>query len=135
MCYIGPKVVSNKISVESIEEVSSVLKRPPVIWDNIHANDYDPQRIFLGPYKVRREWFLDICVWSSLAQRSEMINIICLFQDRPTELIPKLRGVLTNPNCEFYPNFVAIHTLATWCKSTSDGGQRDVEMGEHIVFL
>lgn len=54
VCYIGPKVVSNKISVASIEEVSSVLKRPPVIWDNIHANDYDPQRIFLGPYKVKR---------------------------------------------------------------------------------
>uniref|UniRef100_A0A3Q3WMD2 GH84 domain-containing protein n=1 Tax=Mola mola TaxID=94237 RepID=A0A3Q3WMD2_MOLML len=86
----------------SIEEVSSVLKRPPVIWDNIHANDYDPQRLFLGPYK-----------------------------DRPTELLPKLRGVLTNPNCEFYPNFVAIHTLATWCKATADGGQRDVEMGDY----
>lgn len=51
-------------------------------------------------------------------------------QDRPTELIPKLRGVLTNPNCEFYPNFVAIHTLATWCKAIVEGGQRDVEMGE-----
>uniref|UniRef100_A0A671TJV1 protein O-GlcNAcase n=1 Tax=Sparus aurata TaxID=8175 RepID=A0A671TJV1_SPAAU len=87
--WTGPKVVSHKISVESIEEVSSVLKRAPVIWDNIHANDYDPQRLFLGPYK-----------------------------DRPTELIPKLRGVLTNPNCEFYPNFVAIHTLATWCKAS-----------------
>ncbi|XP_049900182.1 protein O-GlcNAcase isoform X2 [Epinephelus moara] len=99
--WTGPKVVSHKISVESIEEVSSVLKRPPVIWDNIHANDYDPQRLFLGPYK-----------------------------DRSTELIPKLRGVLTNPNCEFYPNFVAIHTLATWCKATPDGGQRDVEMGD-----
>lgn len=45
-------MVSHKISVESIEEVSTVLKRPPVIWDNIHANDYDPQRLFLGPYKV-----------------------------------------------------------------------------------
>ncbi|XP_070712533.1 protein O-GlcNAcase isoform X2 [Pempheris klunzingeri] len=99
--WTGPKVVSHKISVESIEEVSSVLKRAPVIWDNIHANDYDPQRLFLGPYK-----------------------------DRPTELIPKLRGVLTNPNCEFYPNFVAIHTLATWCKANADGGQRDVEMDE-----
>ncbi|XP_035516159.1 protein O-GlcNAcase [Morone saxatilis] len=99
--WTGPKVVSHKISVESIEEVSSVLKRPPVIWDNIHANDYDPQRLFLGPFK-----------------------------DRPTELIPKLRGVLTNPNCEFYPNFVAIHTLATWCKATTDEGQRDVEMGD-----
>ncbi|XP_076001459.1 protein O-GlcNAcase [Genypterus blacodes] len=99
--WTGPKVVSHYITVESIEQVSSVLKRAPVIWDNIHANDYDPQRIFLGPYK-----------------------------DRPTELIPKLKGVLTNPNCEFYPNFVAIHTLATWCKSNTDGGLRDVEMSE-----
>uniref|UniRef100_UPI0037E95183 protein O-GlcNAcase n=1 Tax=Semicossyphus pulcher TaxID=241346 RepID=UPI0037E95183 len=97
--WTGPKVVSNKISVESIEEVTSVMRRPPVIWDNIHANDYDPQRILLGPFK-----------------------------DRPSELISKLRGVLTNPNCEFYPNFVAIHTLATWCKATAEGGQRDVEM-------
>ncbi|MEQ2167526.1 hypothetical protein GOODEAATRI_005024 [Goodea atripinnis] len=50
-CPTGPKVVSHKISVESIEEVTTVLKRAPVIWDNIHANDYDPQRLFLGPYK------------------------------------------------------------------------------------
>ncbi|CAL8332246.1 unnamed protein product [Merluccius merluccius] len=99
--WTGPKVVSHVISVESIDEVSSVLKRAPVIWDNIHANDYDPQRLFLGPFK-----------------------------DRPSELIPKLKGVLTNPNCEFYPNFVAIHTLATWCKSTADPGQRDVEMSD-----
>ncbi|XP_066504030.1 protein O-GlcNAcase [Hoplias malabaricus] len=95
--WTGPKVVSNDISVESIVEVSSVLRRPPVIWDNIHANDYDPQRLFLGPFK-----------------------------NRPTELIPKLRGVLTNPNCEFEPNFVAVHTLATWCKSST--GQKDVSM-------
>ncbi|XP_061625821.1 uncharacterized protein LOC133476450 isoform X3 [Phyllopteryx taeniolatus] len=99
--WTGPKVVSHKISVESIEEVSSILKRAPVIWDNIHANDYDPQRIFMGPYK-----------------------------DRPTELIPKLRGVLTNPNCEFYPNFVPIHTLATWCKASAAGAPKDVEMGD-----
>ncbi|XP_056266227.1 protein O-GlcNAcase isoform X3 [Pseudoliparis swirei] len=96
--WTGPKVVSHKISVESIDEVSSVLKRAPVIWDNIHANDYDPQRIYLGPFK-----------------------------DRPTELIGKLGGVLTNPNCEFHLNFVAVHTLATWCKATADGAQRDVE--------
>ncbi|XP_062311913.1 protein O-GlcNAcase [Osmerus eperlanus] len=104
--WTGPKVVSHIISVASIEEVSWVLRRPPVIWDNIHANDYDPQRLFLGPYK-----------------------------DRPVELIPKLRGVLTNPNCEFYPNFVAVHTLATWCRSGAGGaggagGARDVDMSE-----
>uniref|UniRef100_A0AAY3ZUN6 protein O-GlcNAcase n=1 Tax=Denticeps clupeoides TaxID=299321 RepID=A0AAY3ZUN6_9TELE len=96
--WTGPKVVSKEISVESIKEVSGVLKRAPVIWDNIHANDFDPQRVMMGPFK-----------------------------DRPTELLPNLRGVLTNPNCEFELNFVAIHTLATWCKSDP---QRDVSMGE-----
>lgn len=55
-------------------------------------------------------------------------------KDRPTELIPKLKGVLTNPNCEFHPNFVAIHTLATWCKASADGGSRDVEMGERLFL-
>ncbi|KAL2089841.1 hypothetical protein ACEWY4_014529 [Coilia grayii] len=88
--WTGPKVVSQEISVESIEEVTAVLKRAPVIWDNIHANDYDPQRMMLGPFK-----------------------------GRPVELIPKLRGILTNPNCEFELNFVAIHTLATWCRTNS----------------
>lgn len=119
-------MVSHKISVESIEEVSSVLKRAPVIWDNIHANDYDPQRVFLGPYKVIRVHYNYYgCLHAPFCILNEPS-----YQDRPSELIPKLRGVLTNPNCEFYSNFVAIHTLATWCKSPTGGGQRDVEMGE-----
>lgn len=129
LCYVGPKVVSNKISVESIEEVSSVLKRAPVIWDNIHANDYDLQRLFLGPYKVK--WKITVCLCARCDSPAGQ-NTACFFpaQHRPTELIPKLSGVLTNPNCEFHPNFVAIHTLATWCKAGAEGGQRDVEMGE-----
>uniref|UniRef100_A0A673IYD7 Protein O-GlcNAcase-like n=1 Tax=Sinocyclocheilus rhinocerous TaxID=307959 RepID=A0A673IYD7_9TELE len=95
----GPKVVSKDISVESIEEVTKILRRAPVIWDNIHANDYDQKRLFLGPYK-----------------------------GRSTELIPRLKGVLTNPNCEFESNFVAIHTLATWYKSNMNGVRKDVVM-------
>uniref|UniRef100_A0A674PQM0 O-GlcNAcase n=1 Tax=Takifugu rubripes TaxID=31033 RepID=A0A674PQM0_TAKRU len=98
-CPTGPKVVSKDISVESIEEVSKILRRAPVIWDNIHANDYDQKRLFLGPYK-----------------------------GRSTELIPRLKGVLTNPNCEFESNFVAIHTLATWYKSNMNGVRKDVVM-------
>lgn len=97
--WTGPKVVSKDISVESIEEVSKILKRYPVIWDNIHANDYDQKRLFLGPYK-----------------------------GRSTELIPRLQGVLTNPNCEFESNYVAIHTLATWYKSNMNGVRKDVVM-------
>lgn len=97
--WTGPKVVSKDISVESIEEVSKIFRRAPVIWDNIHANDYDQKRLFLGPYK-----------------------------GRSTELIPRLKGVLTNPNCEFESNFVAIHTLATWYKSNMNGVRKDVVM-------
>uniref|UniRef100_A0AAQ6AJK3 Protein O-GlcNAcase n=1 Tax=Amphiprion ocellaris TaxID=80972 RepID=A0AAQ6AJK3_AMPOC len=101
--WTGPKVVSKDITVESIEEVSKILRRAPVIWDNIHANDYDQKRLFLGPYK-----------------------------GRSTELIPRLKGVLTNPNCEFESNFVAIHTLATWYKSNMNGVRKDVVMSRQV---
>ena len=83
----GPKVVSRDISIPSVEPVSKVLKRKPVIWDNIHANDYDQRRIFLGP-----------------------------FDGRPTELYQHLNGILTNPNCEYEINFVAFHTIAQWIR-------------------
>lgn len=75
------------ISPHSIQTLSSVLKRKPVIWDNIHANDYDQRRVFLGPY-----------------------------HGRPTQLYNSVNGILTNPNCEFESNFVAIHTLGTWVR-------------------
>ena len=46
--WTGPEVVSTKISVESIQELRKVIKRKPIIWDNIHANDYDMRQIFFG---------------------------------------------------------------------------------------
>ncbi|XP_014662166.1 PREDICTED: protein O-GlcNAcase-like isoform X2 [Priapulus caudatus] len=92
--WTGPKVVSRHVSVESIEEITEVMKRPPVIWDNVHANDYDQKRLFLGPY-----------------------------DGRSTDLIPCLNGVLTNPNCEFEMNYVAMHTLAQW--SRSNGSKKE----------
>lgn len=82
---LGPKVISSVISEASIDELMAVIQRPPVIWDNLHANDYDQRRLFLGPYV-----------------------------GRSVELIPKLNGVLTNPNCEHGANYVPIHTLAQW---------------------
>ncbi|XP_042220169.1 protein O-GlcNAcase-like isoform X2 [Homarus americanus] len=88
--WTGPKVISKILSVEHIREVTEVMRRPPVIWDNLHANDYDQARLFLGPY--------------------------C---GRSPDLIPLLRGVVTNPNCEYGPNFIAIHTLAQWSRSST----------------
>ena len=89
--WTGPKVISRLISPSSIDEISDVLRRKPVIWDNLHANDYDQKRLFLGPYS-----------------------------GRPSSLLSKLNGVLTNPNCEYGANFVAIHTVAQWSKCSTD---------------
>ncbi|PNF16001.1 hypothetical protein B7P43_G04618 [Cryptotermes secundus] len=102
--WTGPKVISRLLTVESIEEITDVLRRPPVIWDNLHANDYDQKRVFLGPYS-----------------------------GRSPDLIPKLRGVLTNPNCEYGANFVAIHTLAQWSRCNVDG-KRDPSISKCLVF-
>ncbi|KAB7499146.1 Protein O-GlcNAcase [Armadillidium nasatum] len=87
--WTGPKVISKILTVEHIREVTEVLKRPPIIWDNLHANDYDQARLFLGPY--------------------------C---GRSPDLIHLLRGVVTNPNCEYGPNFIAINTLGQWSRSS-----------------
>ncbi|KAI1278089.1 Protein O-GlcNAcase [Halotydeus destructor] len=89
--WTGNKVISKVITVESMQELAETLKRKPVIWDNLHANDYDQKRVFLGPYA-----------------------------GRSTDLIPYLRGVLTNPNCEFECNFIAFSTIAMWSKCSSD---------------
>ena len=91
--WTGPKVISKVITVESILELSEVLRRKPVIWDNLHANDYDQKRVFLGPYS-----------------------------GRSTDLVSHLRGVLTNPNCEYEANFIPIHTIAQWSKCKTDAG-------------
>uniref|UniRef100_A0A2C9JS88 protein O-GlcNAcase n=1 Tax=Biomphalaria glabrata TaxID=6526 RepID=A0A2C9JS88_BIOGL len=101
--WTGPKVVSKKLTVTALEEIATSLKRPAVIWDNIHANDYDPRRIFLGPY-----------------------------DGRSPEVIPYINGVMTNPNTEFEANFMAIHTLGQWCQSNPNGVKKDLIKGDQM---
>lgn len=101
----GPKVISKAISEASIDELSEVIQRPPVIWDNLHANDYDQRRLFLGPYV-----------------------------GRSVELIPKLNGVLTNPNCEYGANFIPIHTLAQWSHCGRNISRRSAPIEQSILL-
>lgn len=89
--WTGSKVISKILTAEEILELTGVLKRKPLIWDNLHANDYDPKRVFLGPYI-----------------------------GRSPELIPLLRGVVTNPNCEFHGNTIAIHTMGQWSRCNTE---------------
>lgn len=84
----GSKVISRKLSVDGLAEVKSVLQRPPLIWDNLHANDYDSRRLFLGPFKGREPG-----------------------------LRSNLRGLLLNPNCEFEANYIPLHTLGSWLRA------------------
>ncbi|TPP61792.1 putative Hyaluronidase [Fasciola gigantica] len=87
--WTGSLVVSKKILADEVQELSKLLQHPIVLWDNLHANDYDQRRVFIGPYSGR-----------SLALRRKGL----------------IRGVLSNPNCEFEANYVALHTLAQWSR-------------------
>lgn len=80
--WTGPKVVSVEIKVESIKELQQVIKRKPIIWDNLHANDYDIRQIFFGPYS-----------------------------GRSLELKNEVAGILSNPNCQFWANYNPLRTL------------------------
>lgn len=101
----GPKVISKVITEDSIDELAEVIQRPPVIWDNLHANDYDQRRLFLGPYV-----------------------------GRSVELIPKLNGVLTNPNCEYGANYIPVHTLAQWSRCGRSMSRKSPPIKQSILL-
>lgn len=83
--WTGPEIVSETIPVRSLVELTAVLGRKPVLWDNLHANDYDLRRIFLGPYG-----------------------------GRDPKLRGHVRSIFLNPNCEFELNYVPLHTLGSF---------------------
>lgn len=88
--WTGPEVVSLEIPVDSIVNLQKVIKRKPVIWDNIHANDYDLHRMFVGPFSCR-----------------------------PIELKNEVEGIMSNPNCQFWVNYIPLKSLAIYCESDS----------------
>jgi len=93
--WTGPEIISENITVESIRELQRVIRRKPLIWDNLHANDYDLRRIYLGPYS-----------------------------GRPLELHDEISGVLSNPNCEFEANCIPLRTLAMYARAEDNWNPR-----------
>ena len=86
--WTGPEIISREITVEHVRELQTILQRKPLIWDNLHANDYDSHRFYCGPYS-----------------------------GRPVELRNEVRGLLVNPNCEFPLNFVPLRTFAEFVQA------------------
>ena len=88
--WTGPEIISREITVAHVREIGNVLRRKPLIWDNLHANDYDGRRFFCGPYA-----------------------------GRPPALRKAVSGLLSNPNCEFPLNFVPLRTLAYFVRGSA----------------
>lgn len=86
--WTGPEIISHQITPAAARELAEVLRRKPVIWDNLHANDYDGRRFFCGPYA-----------------------------GRAAELKSEVAGVLSNPNNEFPLNYVPVRTLGKFVQS------------------
>ena len=93
--WTGPEIISREITVESVRILRETIQRKPVIWDNLHANDYDLTRFFLGPYT-----------------------------GRPLELREEVSGFMINPNCEFEANYVALKTLAGYLRASGSWNSR-----------
>jgi protein O-GlcNAcase/histone acetyltransferase len=85
--WTGPEIISGEITAAHVRELAGILNRKPVLWDNLHANDYDGRRFFCGPYSGRGR-----------------------------ELRGEISGVLSNPNNEFPLNFVPLRTLAEFVR-------------------
>lgn len=89
--WTGPEIISETIPVASIRELQTVLRRKPMLWDNLQANDYDMRRLYLGPYA-----------------------------GRDAALLGEITGILQNPNCQFEANFVATRTLGMYVRDSAN---------------
>ena len=97
--WTGPDIVSREITADHVREIASILRRRPIIWDNLFANDYDGHRFFCGPYA-----------------------------GRPRELRTETSGLLLNPNNELLLNYVPLHTFSAFVhddEARRHRGERD----------
>lgn len=82
--WTGPEIISADLPVNSLASLSERIQRKPIIWDNLHANDYDMRRLFTGPY------------------------------NRNAAMREAVRGILTNPNNEYPINYIPLRTLGEY---------------------
>jgi protein O-GlcNAcase/histone acetyltransferase len=87
VCWTGPEIVSREIAVAQVRELRQLLRRKPLIWDNLHANDYDGRRFYCGPYA-----------------------------GRPEALRQEVAGILSNPNNELPLDYVPLRTLGAFVR-------------------
>lgn len=94
--WTGPEIVSREISAGHLREVAARLRRKPLLWDNLHANDYDGRRFYCGPYA-----------------------------GRGPEVRGAVSGILTNPNTELSINYVPLRTCAEFGRGRGEWNPRE----------
>ena len=104
--WTGPEIISREITVAHIRELRNILRRKPLIWDNLHANDYDGRRLYCGPYA-----------------------------GRPPELRGEVSGLLSNPNNEFPLNYVPFRTLAKFVQCDGQWAPREAYLAAMREWL
>jgi hyaluronoglucosaminidase len=57
--WTGPGIISEKLTATSIRPVANLFKGNLIIWDNLYANDYCPNKLFVGPYRNRPKGIWD----------------------------------------------------------------------------
>lgn len=106
ICWTGPDIVSREITVADVREVRPLLRRKPLIWDNLHANDYDGRRFYCGPYA-----------------------------GRPEALRQEVAGILSNPNCELPLNYVPLRTLGAFVRGSGPWNPRHAYLESMAAWL
>ncbi len=86
--WTGKQVVAKKITVLDIDKITKIIKRKPLIWDNIFANDYIPEVILRFPY--------------------------C---HREPEIVEMVEGILINPMNQYTKSKPLIYTAAKFFRT------------------
>ncbi len=51
--WTGPGIISQSLTAATIRPVAKLFRGNLVVWDNLYANDYCPNKLFVGPYRGR----------------------------------------------------------------------------------
>jgi hyaluronoglucosaminidase len=57
--WTGSGIISENLNAGSIRPVAKLFDGNMVIWDNLYANDYCPNKLFVGPYRGRPQGLWD----------------------------------------------------------------------------
>lgn len=53
LMWTGPRIVAERLTRANLAAVSRLFRGNVVLWDNYYANDYCPNRLFVGPFVGR----------------------------------------------------------------------------------